>query len=364
MKRKGFWIFWLVVAVALGQGRKSNKEEEEITQTREILKDPPAAVVAETRRLTFHVAPLSAKGLLSQQTRDGLKALLRSTGGIVKIRAFVAGSGDLRRARDIVSETFTERRLPLPALTVVQVGGLPQVSLEAVAVAKKEVNPKGLIFISGQDATSDNPLDPVLPLAEKSLANLRAAVQGGGASAAGVLRVTCFLSAINDAGQIRQKLAAEYPGAALSVVQVQRAPARAVVECEAVARAGAGAAGGIEFLSPQGLTRSPNYSQVVRVDAPKLAFSGSQTAFGFQESDARLAFERLGRELEQHRTSLKDVIMSSIYPLSASLADQVRKVRFEFYDRSRPPASTMLPFDGLPSMDASFSVDVVAVVSR
>ena len=41
----------------------------------------PASLTAETSRLVFHVSPLSGKGLLSQQVRDALKALLKSTGG-------------------------------------------------------------------------------------------------------------------------------------------------------------------------------------------------------------------------------------------------------------------------------------------
>ena len=32
-----------------------------------------------------------------------------------------------------------------------------------------------------------------------------------------------------------------------------------------------------------------------------------------------------------------------------------------FYSRTHPPASTLLPFEGLPSLDATFGVDVVAV---
>src|SRR5205814_4019555 len=64
---------------------------------------------------------------------------------IVKLRAFVAGSGDLRRAPAIVSETFAVKHLPLPAVSVIQVGALPmegaQVILESIAVAKKETNP-------------------------------------------------------------------------------------------------------------------------------------------------------------------------------------------------------------------------------
>src|SRR4051794_33765047 len=76
--------------------KKKKKGDEEITQTLEEPKDPPSAVVADASRLTFFVSPLSAKGLLSQQVRDALKNLLGQVHGspVMKIRAFVAGSGD------------------------------------------------------------------------------------------------------------------------------------------------------------------------------------------------------------------------------------------------------------------------------
>src|SRR5438876_2072580 len=114
----------LIVAAGLAADKKKKKEEE--TQTRQVPKDLPGAVVGETRRLTFHVTPLSAKGLLSAQVRDALRALLRESGSnqVLKIRAFVAGSGDLRRVRDLVSEAFTDRRQPLPALSLIQSGAL------------------------------------------------------------------------------------------------------------------------------------------------------------------------------------------------------------------------------------------------
>src|SRR5689334_10090932 len=105
--------------------RKKKKEEE--TQTLQVSRDLPTAVAGDTRRLTFHITPLSSKGLLSQQIRDALKVVGRDAGGstVLKIRAFVAGSGDLRRVRDLVSDFFTDRRQPLPVLSLVQSGGLP-----------------------------------------------------------------------------------------------------------------------------------------------------------------------------------------------------------------------------------------------
>lgn len=359
-----------VLAGFAGPFDKKKKKEEEVTQVLQVPKEPPSAVTAETGRLVFHVSPLSAKGLLSQQVRDALKALHRTVGAasIVKLRAFVSGSGDMRRVQAIVSETFTERRQPLPVLSVVQVGALPlegaQVVLESISVSRKEVNPNGLVFISGQAASSDKPLGPVVPLAEKSLADLRAAFQAASLQPDDVLRGTCFLSSLEGLPKLRGLVEEEYHGAAWNYVQIQRAPARAVVECEAVARARVKIGAPVEFLNPEALTRSPHYSQIARVGAPRLALTGTQVAFGFQDSDARLAFERLEKELAQVGGSVKEVVMSSLYPLSESIAEQVRKIRFEFYDKTRPPASTMLPFEGLPSMDASFAVDVVAVVKK
>jgi len=88
--------------------------------------------------------------------RDALKALATEAGGntILKIRAFVAGSGDVRRVRDLVSEGFADRRQPLPALSLVPMRGAAARrgagGLEAIAGGKKAVNPHGLAFFSAR----------------------------------------------------------------------------------------------------------------------------------------------------------------------------------------------------------------------
>src|SRR5437764_797007 len=209
--------------------KKPKPKKEEITQTLQLPKELPAAVIGETRRLTFHVTALSSRGLLSAQVRDALKALTHETGSnpVLKIRAFVAGSGDLRRVRDLVSEVFTDHKLPLPALSLIQAGGLPlegsQVVLEAIAAGRKEVNPHGLVFVSAQIATSDNPLDPVAPLAAQSLERLKGALKTTGSQPSDVVRVSCFLSSLDNLAATRKLIEADYPRAAVNYVQTQRA---------------------------------------------------------------------------------------------------------------------------------------------
>ena len=100
------------LAVLATPAQKRKKKEEE-TQTLQIPKELPSAVTGDTRRLTFYVTPPSAKGLLSQQIRDALKALAHEAGNdtVLKIRAFVAGSGDLRAANGDAGEYASARRV-------------------------------------------------------------------------------------------------------------------------------------------------------------------------------------------------------------------------------------------------------------
>jgi enamine deaminase RidA (YjgF/YER057c/UK114 family) len=338
--------------------KKKKEDEEPVTQTLPLLKDPAAAAAGETDRLIFRVSPLSAKGLLSPQIRDALKILFQENHGaaIIKLRAFVAGSGDLRRVQTLVSEIFSEHKMNLPALSTIQVGALPmegaQVVLESVAVEKRPVNPNGLAFFSGQQAKDFR----------QSLTQLRTAVAA--AKASEVLRVTCFLSSLDEIGPVRAAVSSAFPGTAANFVQLQRAAVEPLTECEAVGRLTSPPAASVEFLNPPGLTQNPNYSQVVLVKASKVVYSGTQMAFGAEPADLRLAFERLGKALEPFEVTYQNVFWSGIYPLTRPVADAFRGMRFEFVNKARPPASTLLLFEGLPSLDSSLAFEVIAALGN
>jgi enamine deaminase RidA (YjgF/YER057c/UK114 family) len=346
-----------ILAIAAGFGAQKKKKEE-ITQTLQIPKDLPAAIAGDPHHFTFHTTPLSGKGLLSAQIRDALKALSHETNGatVLHIRAFVAGSGDLRRVRDLVSETFTDHKQPLPALSLIRAGGLPlegaQVVLEAIAAGKKEVNPGGLVFVPAAPATSDNPLDPVPPLAGRTLEDLRKTLKEAGSAPSDVLRVTCFVSSLDNLGETRKLVEAEYPRASLDYIQTQRGPGRAIAACEAVARLTWNTGKKAHFIPADGEPRA------VLIAAPQVVMSGTQMSYGYQESDSRLAFERLGKSLEAAGVSPREIAYANYYPLAEPLAAQVRKLRSGFFPSA---ASSILLFEGLASMDAGFAIDVLAV---
>jgi hypothetical protein len=322
----------LAVAVTIS-AKKKKKNQEEVTQSLDLPKELPMVAIGETSRLTFHVSPLSARGLLSQQTRDALKAVLKENSGgqVVHIRAFVAGSGDARRVPQIVSDLFADKKQALPSVSVVQVGGLPlenaQVALEVVSRGKRDVNPDGLMFIPGQTMTAPGGGSATAPLLEKSLDAVAEKLNG-----AVPLAATCFVSQIANPTGLMSAISSRFPGAAVSLVQSQRAPWQAMASCEAVGRGGA--------------------------KVEKLAFSGTQISFGYEEKDAARAFERLKHDLAEAAGPSPELVAANVYALSAPVADIARKLC------PTAGALTILPFDGVAAMDAGFAVDAIAAVSK
>ena len=318
---------------------KKKKKGEDVTQALALPPELPAAVTADTDRLAFQVTPLSAKGLLSQQTRDAFKNLLRSNHGeIVKLRAFVAGSGDMRRIGEIAGEMFTEKHMALPALTVAQVGALPlegaQVVIEATEVDRKVVNPSGVAFLAAQPA----------PSVAASLANLKSILATAGMQPSDALQVTCFVSSLDEQRNTQQAMAASFPGAALDFVQMQRAPVTPPASCEATARLTKAAA---------------SDSQMAIVSSPQIVITGTQLAFGSQDSDLKLAFERLEKELAAKNARFDHVVLSHLYVTSSGLDGRVTALESAQAGGAR--LSTVLPVEALPSLDAPFGLDVIAV---
>ena len=319
------------------------KEKEPETQTLPLPPEPPAAVIAETEKLAFHVSPLSTKGLLTQQVHDALKALDRANGGaiFVKLRAFVAGTGDMRRVAAIVAEELSDKKMPLPVVTTVQVGALPvegaQVVIESISAGKKTVNPNGLAFFSAQHA----------PEVRGAITKLASAAASAGVA---MVEATCFLSGLDQLEAARTAASGAFPSAALNFVQPTRLAVEPEAACEGVGRLQQAPSSPVEFLEGGG----------VAVTKPRLVFTGAQLAFEDRDRDLRLAYARLGRALETMKAAYADVLVMSVYSLNRATADQAVALEPEFLGHSARPAGSTQIVEGLPSLDATVAIEVMA----
>jgi enamine deaminase RidA (YjgF/YER057c/UK114 family) len=371
-------LLGFLVSSALAQ-RPSQREREVSTATDLALDDPkhqrrmlnrdapadlPSVVFADSRRLAFYVSRYSDTRILSKQAEETLRDLMKAVkrDQIVTLRAYVAGRGDIRRVQTVVSELFTERRQPLPATTVLQVGELPapgaQVVFEAMVVTRKEENAGGVVWLGSRRASIDDYTSRLAPLAAGVLDQLAGDAQKMGSSAEHVLRVTCFASVLDDAVDVRRTIVQKFPRAAAHVLQPLRAPGNGEVQCEGVARLP---------VAPEGTANAPqrvvldSAGQVVavRTGPGRLAFTSTQLSFGFEEKDVTLAYERLRNTLEEAKVRAESVVFERVYALGDALGEAARRAASDTLP-AVPPARIVLTLQGLPSLDAALAVEWIA----
>ena len=339
-------VMMAMFCVALFGGHKK-KEEEPKPQVLPLPRELPMALAADTQRLTFRNTPLLEAGRLSSQIKDSLAYLIRESRGenIVKMRAFVSGAGDSRRVQGLVSEMFTDKKLPLPVLTIVQVGSVGDdaagIIIEGVASSKKIENPNGLAFFAGEKGAS----------LEAAIAKLESSIKAVSLDARDVVRSTCFTARITDYESMRNAMATAFPGAAINLVQGLREPIDSASTCEAVARLKS---------SVQGAGRTyVGNSRVFFVTSPQIVFTGMQLSFGTFLDDANSALSHLQRDLDAVHVRIGDAVMLNAFSLSPAAASALRKTMPKFDVPAE--ALTVEPVEGLPSLDAALGMEAVLV---
>lgn len=327
----------LTIAVSAAQ---RHKNQEPKTQVLPLPPELPKALLADTASLDFHISPLLRTGGLSAQIRQSLNDLIRDTRGetIIKLRAFVAGAGDARRVQAEAADLFTDRKLPLPALTVLQIGALgqetAQVVIEAVVSTHKIVNPDGLAFFSGQNGSSF----------EEALRQLRESVAAAAVAPDHILTCTCFTSQIGNYDAARSAVQSAFPSTAINIVQAVRDPANDASMCEAVGQVTEAPAGPVVLLKR---------SRVTLVHTRQLIFTGLQLSFGSFLDDAHEAFVRLQRTASALQPVAAPVEVNA-FSLDAYASSALRKMT------SFPPSAfTAQTVEGLPAIDASGGIEAI-----
>ncbi|HSP70678.1 MAG TPA: hypothetical protein VLN48_23285, partial [Bryobacteraceae bacterium] len=135
----------------------------------------------------------------------------------------------------------------------------------------------------------------------------------------------------------RALVTSAFPGAAANFVQLTRLAVDPGISCEGVGR-----------LQKPG--KSP----------AKLVFTAIQMAFGDQDPAIRLAYGRLGRALETMKAGYRDTVLMSIYSLNRAVAEKTYALAVEFHGRADSPAGSIQIVEGLPSLDATVAIEVVA----
>ncbi len=333
------------VSLAAFAGHKKNEEPK--TKVLPLPRELPRVLSAETQTLSFQVTPFLKTGHLSAQVRETLTALIREnrSGTIVKLRAYVAGAGDSRLVQSMVRELFTDKKLALPVITIIQVGALGEESaavvMEAVVAEHRTLNPNGLAFLAGQTGSS----------LEGALSKITESLKTAELVPGDVVSATCFAAQLNDYSRMHAALTAAFPQATVNLVQAMRDPGQSDNTCSAIAR-----------LSRPNPQMSPETLQRLRISlaqGPHLVLTGLQLSFGTYLDDADSALSRMAHDAEALHADIRQAVSINAFSLNNAAVSALQKTMPKF----NLPSSTLTvqPVEGLPSLDAALGMEAVLV---
>lgn len=79
------------------------------------------------------------------------------------------------------------------------------------------------------------------------------------------------------------------------------------------------------------------------------------------EEQARLTFQNLEHALRAAGATMKDVVKMTGFVVGTENFGAIRKIKAEFFDMEKPPASTMVPVERLANPGMLVEIEVIAV---
>jgi len=111
---------------------------------------------------------------------------------------------------------------------------------------------------------------------------------------------------------------------------MRREPSPTAAECEAIARLTKAPAQAVVLLNPDGLTKSPNYSQIALVKAPKVCVYGVANRVSHAgRRDVKLALRPLGEDAGFSDCEVFKRVLHAHHALTAQAMDRLRAVEVQ-----------------------------------
>ena len=356
---------------------------------------------------TSQLLPLDSQGRLigenpgaqTVQVLKNVSAALSAAGSslerVVKLNLYIADDSHAEQVERVVAETFRGEVRPAVSLVVTR---LPKdaalVAADAVGIVQKTpaeqktpvtkvalkrseslagrdahaaVLPAGArIYIAGQAEPGD------LPTAtRKTLESLRATLEFLGRGERDIVALKAFMTPMSDAPEVVRTIEEFFGERAMPPLSLVEWESTLPIEIELVAAGGeAAAAPGktppLEFLTPPGMTSSPVFSRVARINRGPTIYVGGlygkPGTTGAEQVEA--IFTELIEILEQTDSDLLHLGKATYYVVDDEASRALNELRPKYFDRQRPPAASKAQVRAVGRAGNTITLDMIAAPAK
>lgn len=231
--------------------------------------------------------------------------------------------------------------------------------------SEKSLKPGSRVYVSGQAEKGATPAEA----AKNTLASLMKTLDWLGCTPADVVQCKSFLKPITASDEVKKEFEAAFGMGKVPPLVFVEWDSSLPIEIELIANAPKPKEANppaIEYLTPPGMSASPVYCRVARVNVPETIFvSGlysSKPGTGAEEVES--VFAQLQDTLKKSGSDLKHLAKATYYVSGNDASTQLNVLRPKFYDPKRPPAASKATVSGVGMKDRTLTMDMIAVKAR
>lgn len=220
----------------------------------------------------------------------------------------------------------------------------------------------GAVYISGQ--ADKGPLGPAtmgtLRQLDTTLHHLKLTKEN-------IVQVRAFINPMADIRTADSAFTAFFAGASMPpVVYVEWVSKDPLVEIELIAASPAGGTEQLEFITPPGMTASPVYAKVTRLNRGKKIYCSS--LYGTDTTNAAAEvnslFMSLKNIVQTAGGNMEHLVKALYYVSDNGTSTSLNEIRRSYYNPQRPPAASKAAVSQLALPGHGITIDMIGVVTQ
>lgn len=353
MKRPG-WLFLALMLAAVSANAQTT---------------PPAgvSVASVSNAETLDHTPQILTNDLGPTLREW-----KAAGRVVRLHVVAKDSASAALAWETLAKEFPPAAGGGPAITVVEtaLSEGARYAADATLISVRDdhrrrlrthaLKPGVRLFISGQAEKGDGSLPDAT---RATLQSLKETLASYGAELSDVAQVKAFFSPMTSVAVVRAEVDKFFAGKAPPLVLVEWGSPLIEIEWIAHGPPAPEGAPAVEYLTPPGMTASPVFSRLTRVNRGDLHFVAGLYGPEAEEpvNEVKAILDGLKAQSENAGSDLRHLVKATYYVASDGTSKALNELRPRYYDPKRPPAASKAPVAGAGLPGRAIVVDMVAV---
>jgi enamine deaminase RidA (YjgF/YER057c/UK114 family) len=226
------------------------------------------------------------------------------------------------------------------------------VKREGVAI----LAPGPVYYISGQAERGKT----LAEATRKTLASLETTIKHYDGTKGGIAQVKAFVHPMKEIANVRKEIATFFGDVPLPPITFVEWTFKDSIEIELVVAdpiaKKAKPTEPIEYITPPGMTASPIYARVTRINHGKRLYTSGL------HGKTKAVFDQLGTLLKTHGSDFRHLAKATYYVSTDESSKALNVIRPSYYDPKRPPAASKAPVRGVGRGAADLVLDMIAVV--